>query len=891
MGALIGLVSAAFSMEEDTLSVLSAGDRIRNYEIQCLAGRGGMGCVYKALDTTLDRLVALKFLPLHLTFSDKDRKQLLREARSASALDHPNIGVVHGVEETPDGQPFIVMAYYEGLTLATRIAGGPVPVPEACDIFHQIVLGVSEAHRHNLIHRDIKPSNIILTRQGTIKVVDFGIALVVSDTQATQSLGLPGTPLYMAPEQIQRTPADRRSDIWALGIVLAEMLLGRHPFFRENFPSAIYAILNDPPVGLYETPQELQAVVYRALAKNPSRRYQTCAELQADLERFRNQLRNTGADQRNAATPPHPSVREINRYIHDASEPVTLAPDNRSKILRRLTTSFAAVFAVLAVLWFSPAQTWIRNFIRPPQKHIAVLPLDNLGSTPINPDVADGLMESLTNKISNLSPGKESVWVVPASEVRERGINNPTAALRDLGVTYVVKGSITRDGQKLRLTLNLIDTKSLTQVGSIEVEDPAGDIRGLQEEAIRRLARILNIRPDTLPRGDSSVPAAYEAYLKALSYLQRYDKRGNLDLAISELKSAVEHDPQFALGYAGLGEAYRLKYQQEHDQKWIDEALVNCKKASTLSNQLSVVYVTLGRIHNDAGNRDLAVEEFQHALDLDPRNADALNGMAYAYESTGRIAQAEAAFKKSLALRPDYWDGYNSLGLFYNRQRRFNEAIAQLQLARQLTPDNAEVYYNIAGVYLAAGTPQDLAKAEDALKKSIELDPTYPALANLGFLYLQQKRYAESAEMTRRALQINDKNFMVWENLDWAYRWIAKNDQAAAAREKALALLEQAVQSSPRDGQLQAHLALQYSMKGMRDKASTRVATALALAPNDPDVLANVSDTYEVLGDHPQALHYAQLSLDKGFTLDDLRRDPDMRNVLADPSSRPKQPQ
>ena len=777
------------------------------------------------------------------------------------------------------------MAYYEGLTLAARIAGGPIPVPETCDIFHQIVLGVSEAHRHHLIHRDIKPSNIILTRQGTIKVVDFGLALVVSDSEATQSLGMRGTPLYMAPEQIQRAPANVRSDIWALGIVLAEMLLGRHPFLRESFPSAIYAILNDPPVEMEGTPQELQAIVYRALAKNPSKRYQTCAELQADLEQFRNQLRTTGANQTNAATPPHPNpVREFKRYRHDASEPVTPAPDNKSKILRRLTTGFAALFAVLAALWFSPAQIWIRNFIRPPQKHIAVLPLDNLGSTPINPDVADGLMESLTNKLSNLSPGKESVWVVPASVVRERGIDKPTAALRDLGVTYVVKGSITRDGQNVRLTLNLIDTKSLAQVGSIDVDDPAGDIRGLQEEATRRLAHILNIKPDTQARGDSSVPAAYEAYLKALSYLQRYDKRGNLDLAISELQSAVEHDPQFALGYAELGEAYRLKYQQEHDRKWIDEALVNCKKASTLSNQLSAVYVTLGRIHNDAGNRDLAVEEFQHALDLDPRNADALNGMAYAYESAGRIAEAEAAFKKSLALRPDYWDGYNSLGLFYNRQRRFKEAIAQLQLARQLTPDNAEVYYNIAGVYLAAGTTQDVAKAEEALKKSIELEPTYPALANLGFLYLQQKRYPESAEMTRRALQINDKNFMVWENLDWAYRWIGKDDQAAAAREKALALLEQGVQASPRDGQLQAHLALQYSLKGMRDKASTRVATALALAPDDPDVLANVSDTYKQLGDHPQALHYAQLSLDKGFTLDDLRRDPDMRPVLSDPS-------
>lgn len=180
-----------------------------------------------------------------------------------------------------------------------------------------------------------------------------------------------------------------------------------------------------------------------------------------------------------------------------------------------------------------------------------------------------------------------------------------------------------------------------------------------------------------------------------------------------------------------------------------------------------------------------------------------------------------------------------------------------------------------------------MALAENALKRSIEISPTYPAYANLGYLCLQQKRYAESAEMTRKALQLNDKTFVVWENLDWAYRWLGEGDKAAAARERARALLEQAVQSNPRDAQAQAHLACQYGSKGMRDKALRRVEAALALGPDDPDVLANVSDTYEKLGDHRLALHYAQLSLEKGYTLDDLHRDPDMKSVLNDPNFRP----
>ena len=229
---------------EDAARTPSPGDRVSNYDIIGLAGVGGMGFVYRARDTRLDRIVALKFLPPHLTFSEKDSKRLLQEARSASTLDHPNIGVIHGIEETTDGQTFIVMAFYEGDTLASRIAAGPISTFEAVRLSNQIGLGLAEAHRHYVIHRDIKPSNIVLTKQGLVKIVDFGLALILSDPSATRSLGVQGTAVYMAPEQIQRVPADRRSDIWAFGVVLAEMLLRQHPFARENFGSTLHAILH-----------------------------------------------------------------------------------------------------------------------------------------------------------------------------------------------------------------------------------------------------------------------------------------------------------------------------------------------------------------------------------------------------------------------------------------------------------------------------------------------------------------------------------------------------------------------------------------------------------------------------------------------------------------------
>ena len=310
----------------------------------------------------------------------------------------------------------------------------------------------------------------------------------------------------------------------------------------------------------------------------------------------------------------------------------------------------------------------------------------------------------------------------------------------------VVKGSIQRQGEGVHLTVNLINTKTLRQVGSVEMEDAAGDISTLQNEVVTRLAKMMgvSVTSEMSVEGISSVPAAYESYLKALGYIQRYDKPGNLDAAIDALQSAVNRDVRFAVGYAALGEAYRLKYQVDRNLKWLDEATKNCKRAKRrLDSKLPSVYVTLGRIHDDAGKHDLAVQEFQHALDLNPRDADALNGMAHAYENASRIADAEAAYKKATALRLDYWDGYNTIGLFYDRQRRYDEAIKSLQRAIELTPDNAQVSARLSCL-LDTSDKKMIPNAERALRKSLELNPSFAAYANLGFLYTQQGKYAES---------------------------------------------------------------------------------------------------------------------------------------------------
>jgi tetratricopeptide (TPR) repeat protein len=282
--------------------------------------------------------------------------------------------------------------------------------------------------------------------------------------------------------------------------------------------------------------------------------------------------------------------------------------------------------------------------------------------------------------------------------MRRRHISDPGDALKQLGANLVVKGSVERDGNDIRLTVNLIDTKNLRQVGSAMVEDPAGDLSTLEDEAVSRLAKLMNISvtADMLRNtGGSLKPAAYEDYLTALGYTQRFDKPGNLDLAATSLQKAIQTDPGFALGYAELGEVYRLKYTLEQNAHWLDEALAYCQKAAELDNRVPATYVTLALIHDALGKHDLALQEFQHALELDPKNAAALIGLARSYEQSGRVADAEKAFKDSVALRPEDWSGFNKLGAFYDRQGKYPQAIAAYQEALKLTPDNAEVYSNL----------------------------------------------------------------------------------------------------------------------------------------------------------------------------------------------------
>lgn len=374
-------------------------------------------------------------------------------------------------------------------------------------------------------------------------------------------------------------------------------------------------------------------------------------------------------------------------------------------------------------------------------------------------------------------------------------------------------------------------------------------------------------------------PAPHESYLAGLQYLERWDKPSNLDAAIARFRQAVSADPNFALAFSGLGEAHWAKYRLEHDSRWIDEAEKDCRRAAELNADLPAVYITLARVHNGRGEHNLAAQEIHEALRLEPLNSDAWLGQAAVYADMGQVEKAESTYKKATVLRPQEWSGYYELGVFYYRQRRYADAAAQFERVLALTPDNAMAHATLGGVMQLLGKD---AEAESHLRRSLDLQPSYAAYTNLGALYYREKRWAESVEMARKALDINANDWRAWSNLGLAHEWLNENDQANMAFRRELARLDEIAKLGGDDAEVQVERGLLHSKWKERAKALPLIEAALARAPEDPSVLASAGEAYDNLGERSRALDLVEKALAHGWTLQQLENDPGQRELLRD---------
>jgi len=721
------------------------GKTISHYKILEKLGEGGMGVVYKAQDTKLDRIVALKFLPQHLTSDPVEKERFIHEAKAASALNHPNITTIHEVDEF-EGQMFIVMEYCEGKTLKQMIEKETLPVKKVLDIAIHVSEGLTAAHSKGVVHRDIKSDNIMVTPEGQVKIMDFGLAKLKGATKLTKTRSTLGTAAYMSPEQASGEEVDQRSDIFSFGVVLYELLTAQLPFKGEHTMAIIYSILNDEPQPVArfnnKVSAKLEDIVFKALAKEREERYQHADDLLADLRREKKGL----------------------EYVKTTQiPPEVLAPKPKRKLLPFIVPASIVLVLALIFLILKPFKFEIVPEERAIAKEntLAVMYFENL----VDREDKERLGEIVTNLlITGLSEsqymnvvssqglydilkllGKEGVKVIDKSVASE--------VARKAGARWMLLGSILQVEPQVVLTSQLVEVKSSKVLASQRITgEPKEKIFSIVDKLTVKVKKDLSLpaqaqKEETPKVADVTThsPEAYRYYLEGVDYYYKY----YYTEAEKSFKKALEFDSTFAMAY------YRLASVTSGTGDEYKKLIAKAVKYSNKVSQKEKLYIHAREV-GLSGNTTQYIKELQKITERYPDEKEAFLRLGQLHRGLQKLDESIHYFSKAIEIDSLYKEAYNSLAYAYDESGNFEKSIWAINKYISLAPDEPNPYDSRADLYAYNGK---IDQAIESYKKALEIKPDfYMSLTKLGHMYLFKKEYAKAESCYQKICSSTDKS-------------------------------------------------------------------------------------------------------------------------------------
>lgn len=734
-----------------------SGPRLAHYELEAKIGEGGMGVVYRARDTRLDRPVAIKILPRRVHRDPQWRARFLREARAAARLNHPNLATIYEIDEAEappalfgDTEPlgggasvpvlYIAMELVEGEDLKARLAEGPLEEAEVVDLGLQIARGLEAAHRAGIVHRDLKPHNLRVTPDGTVKILDFGLAKMVEaalqpaddeDTLLTTEGMVLGTAPYMSPEQVAGEKVDARSDLFSLGVVLYEMAGGRPPYEGDSLLRYVRNLTHAEAEPLSRVrpgvSPELEAVVAQLLEKDVEERYASATAVREDLEAL-------------------------------VEGSAVSAAGRRRGVVRVLRARKGIIWGVVAGLSLALAAVlvwqWLRPPAEPPVANVAVLPVENQTANPELDAYYEGIGTALIRKLARI-PG---VNVMPELDVRRYRDTEKTAEeiARELDAGTLIQSYVQGHGEEILIGVHMLSATSSIPLWDQTFKGSPENLLTLQEQIADGVLRFLPVslsqrERQRLRKNPTESREAWDAYFRGLGLLEQVDDRDALERAAEYFERAVEADPKFAWAHGGLSEALWRLYRMQRDPELLNQADLSVERALRLANQQPALWIAKARIQRQRGDFQLAVESLQQALELNAYLDEAYKQLALTAARAQQPELARESFERALELRPSYWGHWNDYGAFLMRQAAWNEAEEKLLRARELAPP--EVVWPRENLGSLAVSRGQIAQAL-ATYEGIPVAARTPSLHyNIGNLHLFQGNLQQAILSMKRAVE------------------------------------------------------------------------------------------------------------------------------------------